>query len=224
MVYLVSHSKFVQELRCITFTVEKCVMSATSIFFAAYLSARQARDGTIDTALHYTACSTEWSIAHNEPHAHAARYLIPLPPVSVIMFWRLFGCLFVSRITKRLIRGSYKKIQRVFPELWSQMYCHVSFMKQSIYGGLLYTSAAYLPPLKRAHPPARVTWWRNWSGAGCRVHTCVMAIWADFKMYLLCQFCSNRARFFLQYTGDTDTKKWWTRILKFELCDFLVFF
>jgi len=25
---------------------------------------------------------------------------------------------------------------------------------------------------------------------------------------------------FLQYTGDTDAKKWWTRILKFEFCDF----
>jgi len=25
-------------------------------------------------------------------------------------------------------------------------------------------------------------------------------------MYLLRQFCSNRVEFFLQYTGDTDTK------------------
>jgi len=43
-------------------------------------------------------------------------------------------------------------------------------------------------------------------GRGCRVHTCVTAIGADFKMYLLRQFCSNRVEFFLQYTGDTDAK------------------
>jgi len=29
---------------------------------------------------------------------------------------------------------------------------------------------------------------------------------ANFKMYLLRQFCSNRAKFFLQHTGDTDAK------------------
>jgi len=29
---------------------------------------------------------------------------------------------------------------------------------------------------------------------------------ANFKMYLLRQFCSNRVKFFLQYTGDTDAK------------------
>jgi len=33
-------------------------------------------------------------------------------------------------------------------------------------------------------------------GRGCRVHTCAMAIGADFKMYLLRQFCSNRVDFF----------------------------
>jgi len=32
------------------------------------------------------------------------------------------------------------------------------------------------------------------------------------------------SRIFLQYTGDTDAKKWWTRILKFEFCDFWEFF
>jgi len=42
-------------------------------------------------------------------------------------------------------------------------------------------------------------------GRGCRVHTCVMALGADFKMYLLRQFCSNRVDF-LQYTGDTNSK------------------
>jgi len=33
-----------------------------------------------------------------------------------------------------------------------------------------------------------------------------MAIGADFKMYLLRQFCLNRVEFFLQYTGDTYAK------------------
>jgi len=36
-------------------------------------------------------------------------------------------------------------------------------------------------------------------GRGCRVHTCVMAIGADFKMYLLRQFCSNRVIFFTMH-------------------------
>ena len=36
----------------------------------------------------------------------------------------------------------------------------------------------------------------RWQGAGM----------ANFKMYLLRQFCSNRVEF-LQYTGDTDAKK-----------------
>jgi len=43
-------------------------------------------------------------------------------------------------------------------------------------------------------------------GRGCCVHTCVIAIGADFKMYLLRQFCSNRVEIFLQYTGYTDAK------------------
>ena len=30
---------------------------------------------------------------------------------------------------------------------------------------------------------------------------------ANFKIYLLRQFCSNRVEFFLQYTGDTEAKK-----------------
>jgi len=46
-----------------------------------------------------------------------------------------------------------------------------------------------------------------------------IATGANFKIYLLCQFCSNRVEFFVQYTGDTDAKKWRTRILKFEFCD-----
>jgi len=41
---------------------------------------------------------------------------------------------------------------------------------------------------------------------GCHVHTCVTAIGADFKMYLLHRFWSNRVEFFLLCTGDTDAK------------------
>ena len=33
-------------------------------------------------------------------------------------------------------------------------------------------------------------------GRGCSVHTCAMTIGADFKIYLLRQFCSNRVDFF----------------------------
>jgi len=50
----------------------------------------------------------------------------------------------------------------------------------------------------------------------CSSATAGIAIGANFKVYLLRQFCSNRVDF-SQYTGDTDAKKWWTRILKFEL-------
>jgi len=38
--------------------------------------------------------------------------------------------------------------------------------------------------------------WAHSIGRGCRFHTCVMAIGADFKTYLLRQFCSNRVEFF----------------------------
>jgi len=44
-------------------------------------------------------------------------------------------------------------------------------------------------------------------GRGCRVHTCVMAIGADFKMYLLRQFCSNRVNFFTIHRRH-KLKKW----------------
>ena len=42
--------------------------------------------------------------------------------------------------------------------------------------------------------------------SGCRIRTCVIAIGADFKMYLLHQFRSNWVEFFLQDTGDTDAE------------------
>jgi len=60
-------------------------------------------------------------------------------------------------------------------------------------------------------------------GRGCRVHTCIMAIGANFKMYLLRQFCSNRVNFFTTHRRHRR-KQWWTRILKFEFCDFWEFF
>ena len=48
-------------------------------------------------------------------------------------------------------------------------------------------------PLCYGHAAAR---WCLQRGRGCRVRTCVMAIGTVFKMYLLCQFCSNRVEFF----------------------------
>ena len=41
---------------------------------------------------------------------------------------------------------------------------------------------------------------------GVSRHTCVMAIGADFKIYLLRQFCSNRVKFFYN-TQETQTQK-----------------
>ena len=51
-------------------------------------------------------------------------------------------------------------------------------------------------------------------------------IGANFKMYLLRQFCSNRVEFFLQYTNtqETQTQKMMDQNFKFEFCDFLEFF
>jgi len=40
----------------------------------------------------------------------------------------------------------------------------------------------------------------------CSSATAGIAIGTNFKIYLLSQFCSNRLKFFLQYTGDTDAK------------------
>jgi len=48
--------------------------------------------------------------------------------------------------------------------------------------------------------------WCLQRGRGCRVRTCVMAIGADFKMYRLRQFCSNRVDF-LYNTQETQTQK-----------------
>jgi len=59
-------------------------------------------------------------------------------------------------------------------------------------------------------------------GPGCCVHTCVTAIGEDFKMYLLCQFCSNRVNFFTIHRRHRR-KKWRTSILKFEFCNFSKF-
>jgi len=62
-------------------------------------------------------------------------------------------------------------------------------------------------PLRYGHAAAR--WCLRLAhsiGRGCRVHSCVMTISADFKMYLLRQFCSNRVEFFYN-TQETQTQK-----------------
>jgi len=64
----------------------------------------------------------------------------------------------------------------------------------------------------------------NSIGRGCRVHTCVMAIGANFKMYLFRQFCSNWVEFFLQYTGDTDAKKMMDQTFEIRILWFLRIF
>jgi len=58
-------------------------------------------------------------------------------------------------------------------------------------------------PLCYGHAAAR---WCLQCGRGCRVHTCIMATGADFKMYVLCQFCSNWVKFFYN-TQETQTQK-----------------
>ena len=77
---------------------------------------------------------------------------------------------------------------------------------------------AYVIPCRKwgrllCYGHAAACWWLQRAGSacggrvdGCHVHTCIMAIGADFKMYLLRQFCLNRVKFFLQYTGDTDAE------------------
>jgi len=60
-------------------------------------------------------------------------------------------------------------------------------------------------------------------GRGCRVHTCVMVIGADFKMYLLCQFCSNQVKFFYntQETQTNDGPEFWnSNSVIFEIFNF----
>jgi len=65
--------------------------------------------------------------------------------------------------------------------------------------------------------------WAHSIGRGCRVHTCVMVIGADFIIYLLHQFCLNRVNFFTIHRRHR-CKKLWTRILKFLFCNFWQFF
>jgi len=47
---------------------------------------------------------------------------------------------------------------------------------------------------------------------------------ANFKMYLLRQFCWNQVQSFFTIHRRHRRKKCWTRILKFGLCDFWEFF
>ena len=58
-------------------------------------------------------------------------------------------------------------------------------------------------PLCYAHAAAR---WCLQQARGCRVHICVMATGADFKIYLPHQFCSNRVKFFYN-RQETQTQK-----------------
>ena len=57
-------------------------------------------------------------------------------------------------------------------------------------------------PLCYGHAAAR---WCLQRGRGCRIRSCVMAIGADFKMYFLRQFCSNRVDFY--NTQGTQAQK-----------------
>ena len=47
-----------------------------------------------------------------------------------------------------------------------------------------------------------------------------ISIGANFKIYLLHQFCSNRVHFFYNAQDTQTQKNDWSRILKFEFCDF----
>jgi len=51
----------------------------------------------------------------------------------------------------------------------------------------------------------------------------ILAIGADFKMYLLRQFCSNRVDF-LQYTEDIDAKKMMEQNFEIRIMSFLGIF
>ena len=73
--------------------------------------------------------------------------------------------------------------------------------------------AASMHCLRRAHS----------IGQGCRVHTCVMGIGTDFKMYLLHQFCSNGVDFFCN-TQETQTQKMMDQNFEIRILWFLRIF
>jgi len=57
----------------------------------------------------------------------------------------------------------------------------------------------------RRHTASSITISRR-ASCCCSSAIAGIAIGANFKMYLLRQFCWNRVQIFLQYTGDTDAK------------------
>jgi len=100
-----------------------------------------------------------------------------------------------SRISERAPLRIYEHAQcRVF-ECSSLQRAYVIPCQQKM------GSSAVLRPY--GHAAARCCLQR---GRGCRVRTCVTAIGADFKMYLLRQFCLNRVEFFYN-TQETQTQK-----------------
>ena len=64
---------------------------------------------------------------------------------------------------------------------------------------------------------------RRRAAGSIRISIAGIAIGENFKICLLHQFCSNRVDFFTIHRRHRR-KKWWTRILKFEFCDFWEFF
>jgi len=72
---------------------------------------------------------------------------------------------------------------------------------------------------------ASTRWWRRAHsiGWGCHVHTCVTAIWANFKMYLLRQFCSNWVEFFYN-TQETQMQQMMDQNFEIRILWFLRIF
>jgi len=72
---------------------------------------------------------------------------------------------------------------------------------------------------------ASTRWWRRAHSIGreCRVHTCIMAIGADFNMYLLRQFCSNLVEFFYN-TQETQMQQMMDKNIEIRILWFLRIF
>jgi len=101
-----------------------------------------------------------------------------------------------AQIPNFWMRSIPKLWTRPMSSFWTYLFAVCQCHTLPAANGVICCAMGMLRCLRRAHS----------IGWGYRVHTCVMAIGADFKMYLLRQFCLNRVEFFLQYTGDTDTK------------------
>jgi len=92
-----------------------------------------------------------------------------------------------SRISERAAFRIYEHAQcRVFERTSLQRAYIIPCRQQMASSAVLrLVLAASTSCLRRTHS----------IGRGCRIHTCAMEIGADFKMYLLRQFCSNRVEF-----------------------------